>query len=119
MMNYPLRSAIIDFLIGETDARELKMLLSHQATCYPKEMYYCLMNLLSSHDVERIRTVLSLGKDALLPRSREEQADMRVSAEQDAKGALLQRIAVALVFSIPGMPTVYYGDEVGMHGLKE
>ena len=119
VMNYPLRSAIIDFLIGETDARELKMLLSHQATCYPKEMYYCLMNLLSSHDVERIRTVLSLGKDALLPRSREEQADMRVSAEQDAKGALLQRIAVALVFSIPGMPTVYYGDEVGMHGLKD
>lgn len=119
VMNYPLRSAIIDFLIGETDARELTMLLSHQATCYPKEMYYCLMNLLSSHDVERIRTVLSLGKDALLPRTREEQADMRVSADQDAKGALLQRIAVALVFSIPGMPTVYYGDEVGMHGLKD
>jgi alpha-glucosidase len=46
-------------------------------------------NLLGSHDVPRIRTVLG-GSDAL------------------------HRLAVAMQFTYPGLPAVYYGDELGM-----
>ena len=34
-----------------------------------------------------------------------------------ARGAKLQRLAAALQFSLPGIPSVYYGDEVGMEGF--
>ena len=54
--NYPLRSAVIGFLNGRADAEDLKCLLVDQAANYPRPMYYALTNLLSSHDVERVRT---------------------------------------------------------------
>ncbi len=48
-------------------------------------------NLLDSHDTRRIQTVV--GGDEMLA-----------------------RIAVALLFTFPGTPSVYYGDEIGMEG---
>ena len=81
-------------------------------------MYYCLMNLLSSHDIARIRTVLGTRIDAR-SLSREQQAHFVVSKEQDEYGARLQRLAAGIQFSLPGMPCIYYGDETGMHGLLD
>jgi glycosidase len=92
--------------------------LVSQSQNYPKEMYYALMNLLSSHDIARVRTVLATGEDGHdMPR--EAQAVFTATEEQDACGAALQRIAAAIQFSIPGIPSVYYGDEVGMTGLLD
>ncbi len=48
-------------------------------------------NLLGSHDTQRIQTVV--GEDETLA-----------------------RIAAALLFTFPGTPSVYYGDEIGMSG---
>ena len=58
-MNYPFRNAAIDFALGRIDAYSLRDFLISQQLNYPKPMYYALMNLLGSHDVERIRTALS------------------------------------------------------------
>lgn len=118
VMNYPLRSALIAFLKGETTSRGLLMFLHEQQQNYPMDMYYCLMNLLSSHDVERMRTVLSLDMDTS-NLSREQQAKIKITDEQDKKGAFLLKIALAAVMTLPGMPSIYYGDECGMHGLKD
>jgi hypothetical protein len=85
---------------------------------YPKEMYYALMNLLSSHDAVRVRSVLSTGCDGK-GLSREEQAREEISAEQYAEGGAAQRLAALIQFSLPGIPAVYYGDEVGMTGLLD
>ena len=49
-------------------------------------------NPLGSHDVPRIRTVLS-GRDAL------------------------HRLAAAVQFTYPGLPAIYYGDEIGMENV--
>ncbi len=116
VMNYPLRSAVIGFLTGKRDAFSLQRFLTAQAVNYPKPMYYALMNLLSSHDVERLRTALSVSIDAR-KLSREQQATFFISAAQNQKGAALQRLAAALQFSLPGSPCVYYGDEKGMQGF--
>lgn len=48
-------------------------------------------NLLGSHDTPRIQTIV--GEDEALA-----------------------RVAVALLFTYPGVPSVYYGDEIGMAG---
>ncbi len=118
VMNYPLRNALVGFLNFTTGALQLKDFLLGQSQNYPKEMYYCLMNLLSSHDIERIRTVLATRMDARAL-DREQQFSLVILKDQDKRGATMQRLAVLLLFTIPGMPSIYYGDETGMHGLKD
>ena len=118
VMNYPLRNAIVAFMLGSLDARQLSGFLLEQAENYPKSMYYSLMNLLSSHDIERIRTALGTRID---PHglSREQQAAFYVSDSQNKKGARRQLLAAALQMALPGVPCVYYGDERGMNGLLD
>lgn len=118
VMNYPFRNACLAFLTGQTDAAGLTAFLMAQRMNYPKPMYYALMNLLSSHDIPRIRTVLSTGLDGE-NMSREEQAALEVTPEQEERGRKLELLAAMLQFAIPGVPSIYYGDEFGMHGLKD
>lgn len=117
VMNYPFRTAIIDYLKGGS-AKSLAAFLVSQRLNYPLPMYYALMNLVSSHDVPRLRTILATGLDGE-GMSREEQAALKVTAEQDNNGKRLQRLAGVLQYVIPGIPSLYYGDEYGMHGLKD
>ncbi len=118
VMNYPFKAAVTGFLQGEKNAYELVNFLTSQQLNYPRPMHYALMNLVSSHDEPRLRTVLATGKtgDGM---SREEQAKLRVTEKQDHEGAVLQRLAGILQYVIPGVPSLYYGDEYGLHGLKD
>ncbi|MDR3225422.1 MAG: glycoside hydrolase family 13 protein, partial [Clostridiales Family XIII bacterium] len=118
VMNYPFTNHTIGFLLGHIDAFAYMRFLVSQSQNYPKEMYYALMNLLSSHDVARIRTVLATGADGR-GMSREQQAAFVISEADDARGAALVRCAAALQYALPGVPAVYYGDEVGLHGLLD
>lgn len=116
--NYPLRSAIIGFLKGMSDAYDLKCFLVDQAANYPRPLYYALTNLLSSHDVERLRTALSTRIDPQ-ELSRTEQASFVISDSQNKKGARRQRLAAILQYCLPGVPCVYYGDERGLTGFLD
>ncbi|MDR0852597.1 MAG: glycoside hydrolase family 13 protein [Clostridiales Family XIII bacterium] len=118
VMNYPFAEKTIRFLLGRINAYEYRAFLVGQSQNYPKEMYFVLMNLLSSHDIARIRTVLATG---VQPGglSREAQAAFTVTEEEDRRGEALQRLAAAIQFALPGIPSIYYGDEVGMHGLLD
>ena len=118
VMNYPLRTALLDFFTFRSDARRLSAFLLAQRLDYPAPLYYALMNLLSSHDVERLRTVLATRLDAR-SLTREQQADFRVSDAQDARGARMQRLCAAVQFALPGVPSIYYGDEAGMNGMLD
>lgn len=116
--NYPLRNALVGFLNGRADAEDLKCLLVDQAASYPRPMYYALANLLSSHDVERVRTALSVRMDPH-ELSREQQASFAISDIQNQKGFQRQRLAIILQYSLPGVPCIYYGDEKGMNGFLD
>ncbi|MBD5560437.1 MAG: glycoside hydrolase family 13 protein [Clostridia bacterium] len=118
VMNYPFLNATIDFFCERIDVQVYKRFLVAQAQNYPKQMYYALMNILSSHDVARVRTLLATHVDPH-SLSREQQAHFVVTEEQDARGAVMQRLAAMVQFSIPGSPCIYYGDEVGMNGLMD
>ena len=115
VMNYPLRTALLDYLCGVTMAGDCAALLLRQRLHYPMPMYRCLMNHLGTHDTERLRTRLALGRDARALSQQEQAAP--VSPERLALAAQLQRLAVLVQMTLPGMPCVYYGDEEGMQGL--
>lgn len=118
VMNYPLRNAILSFLGGQTSAFQFADFLLAQRLHYPKPMYYSLMNLLSSHDVPRIRTMLAIAPEPM-PNERAAQAARRVTRQEDARGAALQKLAAAICYCLPGVPSVYYGDETGMNGFRD
>ncbi|MCL2545322.1 MAG: glycoside hydrolase family 13 protein [Clostridia bacterium] len=116
-MNYPLREALIDFLLGRTDAAAVKRRLDALAENYPKPFFYSLMNLLGSHDRARILNVLAGCEGESLPR--EQRRALTLSAEQRAVGQRRTRLMLRLIAALPGMPCVYYGDEAGMEGAND
>ncbi|MDR0854571.1 MAG: glycoside hydrolase family 13 protein [Clostridiales Family XIII bacterium] len=118
VMNYPFRNMTVEFLKGHIDANRYVRFLTNQRLNYPKEMYYVLMNLLSSHDIARIRTALATDVN-LSDMPREEQAHFSVTKEQDSLARERQKLAAVIQFSLPGIPSIYYGDEVGMDGLLD
>lgn len=117
-MNYPLKVYLADYLLGYKNAYDMQEFLLGQQCNYPKPFYYAAMNLLSSHDIPRIRTTLAAGMNETLP-SREKQIEYVITSEMDKKGAALTRLAMAVQFFVPGMPCIYYGDEYGMHGFMD
>jgi len=65
-------------------------------------------NLLDSHDTERILWSLAPGDAA----SRETPANLAVARARLHLATLLQ-------FTLPGAPTIYYGDEIGLTGADD
>ncbi len=116
VMNYPLKNAIIDYLLhqnAEGFARTTTVLYAH----YPRAVSEVLMNLLGTHDTERILSVLG-GQD-LSGLSYAEMKELRLSTEARARGIARLRIAYAILYFMPGIPCVFYGDEVGVEGAKD
>ena len=115
VMNYPFRTALIAYLLGG-DADEFRETLESLRENYPPHAFYSLMNFLSTHDTPRILTVL--GADHM-PGSKEERAVFRLSPAERQLGLQRLRLAALVLFTFPGAPTVYYGDEAGMEGWED
>lgn len=116
VMNYPLRSAVLSFMHGWSDAYGLRDFLISQQMNYPKPLYYSLMNLLGSHDVDRLRTALAADRN-LRELSREDQLKYEFSEGALSRALQQERLCAAIQFAIPGVPSIYYGDEQGMCGV--
>ncbi len=114
VMNYPLKDAIINFVMSGTtfQLREtIAMLIDH----YPKQVLDNLMNVLGTHDTARILTVFG-GKNYS---SKDEMARSFLSAEEREKAMKCLKMAVLLQYTMPGIPCIYYGDEIGMEGYHD
>lgn len=117
VMNYVYRGAIIDFVTGTISAETFLEEVMQLAENYPKETLDCSMNLLSTHDTGRILTMLA-GPDGNRM-SRDERAAARLDKKQYQEGVRLLSAAVFLLFTLPGSPCIYYGDEIGMQGYED
>ena len=117
VMNYPLKNAIVSFCLWN-DAEMLYNTLTEIYASYPRCVSDKLMNLLGTHDTERIMTVLGREDDhAGEPTSA--LARMRLSDEERRAGVDRLKVAAALQFTAYGIPSVYYGDEVGLEGYGD
>lgn len=118
VMNYPFRKAVIDFALGRSNAFELRDFLLSQQANYPAPMYYSLMNLLGSHDVERLHPALAFDFDVnTLDRSA--QAAITLTSEQSDRATKLQMLCAAIQYIVPGVPCLYYGDEECLDGARD
>ena len=117
VMNYPFRNAVTAFLT-EGDAKTFYDILTEIYASYPKSVSDSLMNLLGTHDTERILTVLgdkTLGEGLENPAL----AKRRLSKKDRARATELLKLASVLQFTVYGVPSVYYGDEAGVEGYHD
>lgn len=108
VMNYPLGRTVLGFVGGETLDKDLAaksglgrieslqaLAFSHRLEDmfdrYHWDIVTAQMNLLTSHDTPRLITLL----------------------RKDLKRT---RLALSLLYTLPGAPMIYYGDEIGLEG---
>lgn len=113
VMNYPVRNAILA-LVLHGDSATFANVLKELYSSYPPMVCDALMNLLGTHDTERILTTLS----GELPEgiSNADLSTFRLSEEQRARAISHLKLASILQFTIFGVPSVFYGDEAGLEG---
>ena len=115
VMNYPFRTAIINYVRGIDGGQGLKETVMSIVENYPPEVVQCNMNLLGTHDTPRILTALVDDFDG----SREEKAKRKLSRNQFDVAWDRLLMASFLQYTLPGSPSLYYGDEACMEGYKD
>ena len=114
VMNYPLKDAIIDYCKNR-DCNNLVNVILSQIDHYPNQVLNSLMNILSTHDTFRLLSALL---DVNLQVLSKTQLDrLQFSDEQIENALFSQKIASLLQFTLFGVPSIYYGDEISMHGF--
>jgi glycosidase len=91
VMNYPLATSIADFWIYPDKTRyDFECGINHNFTMYMQQTNNVLFNLLDSHDTNRLIDKVK---------------DIDIFYQQ-----------LALLFTMPGSPCIYYGTEFAMEG---
>mgnify|MGYP001053487139 CR=1 FL=1 len=116
VMNYPFYNAIVGFLKGGTVHSFQETVMDILET-YPPQVINALMNHIGTHDTERILTLLAGEPEN--GRGRAWQAGQKLSDDQRQKGVKLLILASLLQYTLPGIPSLYYGDEAGMEGYRD
>ncbi len=116
VMNYPLASAIIDYA-KYGNAEGLSETVLTLIENYPKTCLDSLMNHVGTHDTARILTML--GRDGAIPESREAQSKVVLNEHETETAIKRLKITSLLQYTLPGIPSLYYGDEAGMQGYGD
>ncbi len=116
VMNYPFANAIVDFICGGKGEDFAECIMSVVEN-YPPEALHNLMNHIGTHDTPRILTRLA-GEPAR-GRNRAWQAKQSLSEQGYKIGLRRLKLAAMLQYTLIGIPSLYYGDEVGMSGYGD
>lgn len=116
VMNYPFYEAVLTFLSGGDGDKLLESVWSIIEN-YPKHCVDLLMNHMGTHDTVRLITRL-----AGAPQKQNDrlwQSRQKLSDDQFKRGIALQKLAAFLQYTLPGVPSLYYGDELGSEGYSD
>lgn len=115
-MNYPFMNAIIAY-VRDGDEKFFKDAVQSILENYPKETVYCLMNSLGTHDTVRIINALSDVRAHGWSKTHKLGYKLPDSEYEKAKKKLY--LASVLQFTLPGIPSIFYGDEAGLQGFDD
>ncbi|MEG1254480.1 glycoside hydrolase family 13 protein [Clostridium sp.] len=101
VMNYPFRNVVIDFFREYIDSDMFRRKIQSLYENYPKEFFYGAMNVLGTHDSERILTIYL------------------EHVKNEKKALKLLKLSSLLQMTFPGVPCIYYGDEAGVTGGRD
>ena len=116
VMNYPIRKGIISFLTrGET--HDLYYALTDIINNAPEAVQNMQMNLLGTHDTERIITLL--GGESAAGRSNSYLRTKRMNDIERGTAKRRIRMAYTILSTVPGIPVIFYGDETALEGYHD
>ncbi len=116
VMNYPFKDAILSYASGSDNGLALRGTVMTIVENYPQKVHGLLMNMLSTHDTCRILTLLS---PSPAPEQKSERAVFRMKEQDRVVAEERLRLAFFLQFVLPGMPCIFYGDEIGTEGFED
>lgn len=116
VMNYPFRTAVVDF-VKYKNGDGLAKVLTELYSSYPKCVSNSLMNILGTHDTERILTVLGDSKYMGMTNLQLSTHEMRENERK--KAVRLLKLASTVQYTVYGVPSLYYGDEAGVEGGRD
>lgn len=116
VMNYPFKEAILGYIQGD-EVHYFRDRIMTILENYPKCTVDVLMNFVSTHDIER--AINRLGGPSCEGKDKTWMANRPLTWEEYDKGKALLKCAMVLQFFLPGVPCIYYGDEVGLQGWKD
>lgn len=116
VMNYPLKNAILNY-VNTCSTEQLSFVIKEQLDHYPQIVLNSLMNILSTHDTCRLLSVLS-NKD-ITGLTKSEQAKIKLTNDELSSAKIKVKIASLLQYTLYGVPSIYYGDEIGMQGFTD
>lgn len=115
-MNYPLKNAILNFAkFG--DSKGLSNTIKEQIDHYPHKALHAMMNILSTHDTARLLTVLD--ENYPVNADKTTLSKYKIPKENIELSKFRVKVATLLQFTLCGVPSIYYGDEVGMQGYSD
>jgi glycosidase len=121
LMNYNFAFAVNDFFIADKNkisVEEFINRLKQIDETYDFENLYVLQNLLSSHDTERLSTLIQNPDRGFDRDANEGNADFKPGKPWN-DDIEKQKLVAAFQLLYRGAPMIYYGDEVGMWGADD
>ncbi len=116
VMNYPVSDAVIAF-IRDGNYKWLSGIINELQNDYPQQTLSLLMNHLGTHDTARLIT--RLAGEPQDGHDRTWQAKKRLTPDEVILGIKRVKLASALNYMLFGIPSLYYGDEIGMQGYGD
>ncbi len=122
VMNYRFTRAVKNFIIDEKDKISPQGFVDSLKSYYDDYRFQnvqVLMNLMGSHDAERLASLIvnpDIWYDHMGNLSGNENLNVH---KPDETGIKKQKLIVGIQMVLPGAPHVYYGDETGMWGLDD
>jgi cyclomaltodextrinase len=120
VMNYPFLRAVHEFLIRQSiSAETFDSALRVVRDAYPKEVNLAMMNLMGSHDTERLASMIVNDTNKFKAGTKlGERRNLDYSVEAPTKANIeVQKLVALFQYTYIGSPMVYYGDESGVWGL--
>lgn len=122
VMNYRFADGLLKYFVDTHNAYDAKGLHAHLQQVlddYPQDINYVLMNLLSSHDTERLASMV-INPNRMI--DHESSADRHPNFQvrkPTVEERETQKLIVAFQTLYLGAPMIYYGDEAGMWGADD
>jgi len=121
LMNYNFAFAVNDFFIAEKNKISVDEFIDRLQKIdetYPMQNLYVLQNLLSSHDTERLPSMIKNPDRKYEHDANEGNANYNPGKPTN-DDIEKQKLVAAFQLLYRGAPMIYYGDEVGMWGADD
>jgi glycosidase len=122
VMNYEFAKPAIAWVIDRREkitASEFDRRLAELRMAYAPECSYAMMNLLDSHDTDRIASMARNPDRKYNHLNREQEGNPYDAGRPGEEDRARQRLLALLQMTYVGAPMVYYGDEAGMWGSND